>query len=281
VHDPTKVRAYWGHYREVASLNRVVFNGEGPDNALWYEWLPYVRYLVHKGLYGRLVRDVCGHMVRHRRIPLLPTVLRMPRARREAAEWPAFYPDWLNRGLQRRLGLRERWEAGGAGEAEGIAHPLRPHGYRSFGSVAWESHFRCFDAEVTRAPLEVRHPYVDLRLLRFMLAVPAIPWCRAKYLVRRSMAGMLPKEVLSRSKASVCDRDGWPPEIGTETVSPLLAQYVDLQRLAPAVSSTRTGSARYAAWYVFSLNDWLQQFTMDRTPTSKERDDEPSFTTVG
>src|SRR5205814_2079336 len=40
------------------------------------------------------------------------------------------------------------------------------------------------------------------------LAVPALPWCREKYLVRRSMRGVLPTEVLRRPKAPL-DPDPW------------------------------------------------------------------------
>ena len=70
------------------------------------------------------------------------------------------------------------------------------------------------DAATTRAPLEFRYPYFDIRLLRYCLAVPALPWCRAKYLVRRSMRGSLPAEVLTRPKAPL-DPDPLDPRFSS------------------------------------------------------------------
>ena len=49
-------------------------------------------------------------------------------------------------------------------------------------------------------PVEVRHPYLDVRLLRFFLTLPVIPWCRDKAILREAMKDVLPKAVLARKK---------------------------------------------------------------------------------
>src|SRR5206468_9568009 len=102
--------------------------------------------------------------------------------------------------FEARLGLKDRW-AWWLDE-QPSAHFIRPRSSQSFDLPLWQGHFEQFDAASTRQPLEVRHPFVDLRILRFMLAVPAMPWCRQKYLERRALRGMLPAEVLWRSKST-------------------------------------------------------------------------------
>jgi asparagine synthase (glutamine-hydrolysing) len=57
------------------------------------------------------------------------------------------------------------------------------------------------DAANTGAPTDIVHPYWDVRLLRFMLTVPAVPWCREKYLIRRALRGLVPEAVRLRPKA--------------------------------------------------------------------------------
>jgi len=138
-------------------------------------------------------------MAAHRRVPLLPTLLRTAAAPRSGQAPPVDFPEWLRPELVARLHLRERW----AEQCRGAApiHPIRPRGYRSFGDPLWQDYF--VDAAETRTAVEYRHPFVDLRLLRYMLRVPALPWCRAKYLLRRSQRGALPEIVLRRPKAPV------------------------------------------------------------------------------
>ena len=43
-------------------------------------------------------------------------------------------------------------------------------------------------------------PLLDLRVLRFVLRLPTVPWCVDKYLARRAMANRLPEAVVRRPK---------------------------------------------------------------------------------
>ena len=104
-----------------------------------------------------------------------------------------------------------------------LRHPTRPKGYASFGTPLWQSLFESMDPSHTEAPMEFRHPFVDLRLLRYMLAVPPMPWCRRKHLIREAMREILPDEVLDRDKSPLqsdpvfqaARRFGIPPLIPT------------------------------------------------------------------
>ena len=43
-------------------------------------------------------------------------------------------------------------------------------------------------------------PFFDLRVLMYLLAIPPLPWCDNKEVLRSAMAGSLPDAVRSRRK---------------------------------------------------------------------------------
>jgi asparagine synthase (glutamine-hydrolysing) len=245
-------------YQRVAQFSPVCFYGEGPDNALTFEWRPYLAYLARNRRWGRLASDVVGHIVRHRRVPLVPTIPRMIRERRQRSERQTSFPHWLQPAFSSRLGLRERWEERQRRRA-GTLHPTKPRAYDSFTGLNWERLFRSHDAELTRAPLEVRNPYVDLRFLRFLLRVPAVPWCRSKYLMRQAMKGELPAAVLRRPKSSLSADPWWagvrmlglPPFASSE----LGREYVD-STLVPCDAGPNPASF-WCCFQTRTLNRWL------------------------
>ena len=115
-------------------------------------------------------------------------------------------------------------------------HPLRPQAYRSFEHPLWEYLFSQSDAEAMSAPAEIRHPFVDLRLLRYMLAVPAIPWARDKYLLRRAMRRSIARPSAAAAKVPVERRSamgGRAPAWLARHCSPKLGleKYVDPTRV--------------------------------------------------
>src|SRR5207249_2248040 len=215
IHTPEAVINPWNmaadleEYRSVAPHSRVVFYGEGPDNALLYEWKPYISYLVRNRRFARLLADIGMHMIRHRRIPLVSTVPRIVKDWMERDQWLLPFPDWLNASFASRMRLRQRWDDHAQRGARLPSHPVRPIAYWSFHTPLWEALFRRMDAQETAAPIEIRHPFLDLRVLRYMLAVPTIPWCRAKYLERRAMRTALPLSVLRRPKSPLKGEPYW------------------------------------------------------------------------
>ena len=83
----------------------------------------------------------------------------------------------LNPTFVSRLRLGERWDERNKLATEACPHTLRPELPFLQGPL-WERMFRQLDAETVGVAAETRYPFVDLRLLRYMLAIPAIPWCR-------------------------------------------------------------------------------------------------------
>ena len=75
-------------------------------------------------------------------------------------------------------------------------HPFNPKAYHALNSGLFGEVEELCDPCWTRVPLETRNPFLDRRLCRFLLRIPAIPWAMHKHLLRKSQAGILPEEIL-------------------------------------------------------------------------------------
>ena len=244
---------------QIGRYSRVFLQGEGPDNAFSVEWKPYVSYLIRQRRYGRLFVDSCSYLATHRRIPFWGKIsAAFRKAEYDGPAGPSF-PSWINKNLESRLGLRARWES--YYSPPPALHPVRPLNYALLHIPGeFQDMFRSHDPEVTQSPVEVRYPFMDLRLLRFLLTVPPIPWCRAKYLLRRSMKGKLPDAVLRRPK------EGMPTEMLMERIergrtalvktAPEFATYVDAHMLP--IKASESMWAAGGIMLARLLNHWLQ-----------------------
>lgn len=180
-------------YRRVQAFSRVTFTGDGADPALIHPADDLWRQLAR----GRLDRVglYLWRSFQERRLP--PLGLRTAwLERQQRKRWRQSFPPWLRGDWVARLGLEERWrqirfpegEVGERGEA--LASLVDP---------IWVAVFEAEDPGSSGFLLERRHPFFDLRLLRFSLALPA-PWCRGKGLLRQAVGDLLPSEVLHRPK---------------------------------------------------------------------------------
>jgi asparagine synthase (glutamine-hydrolysing) len=257
---PTSLAAGMTDFHETASYSRVALYGEGPDNALSYEWRSYIGYLLRHKRWRRLLYDLGTHAVLHRRVPLLSSLPRLIwqwQVERDSDAAP-FFPDWFNPEFEKSLQLRTRWEQFRLDPH--FAHPIRPRGYASFDQPLWQAMLESFDVAQTGSPLEVRHPFLDLRILRFLLAIPALPWCRSKYVMRRTMRGVLPELVLRREKAPLV-RDAWQERVmerGLPSLDPTctLDRYIDTKRLMR--TQVRAPASFWIDFRTRSLNYWLR-----------------------
>ncbi len=243
-------------YRSLAEHGRVFFYGEGPDNALTYEWRSHLAYLARGRRWTRLIRDTFQHAIAHRRI--LPVSAILSNRKRSAGEASkAGFPPWLDDAFASRTNARDRWET--MRSSADSPHPVRPVGFQSFASPLWQRMFESVDPGFTEAPVEYRHPYVDLRLLRYMLSVPSLPWCRRKYLMRQAMRNNLPGEVLRRDKVPLFESPVFQAarQTGMQPLVPTgdLFKYVDPRK----VPDTMAGDAS-EFWLNLRpvvLNHWL------------------------
>jgi asparagine synthase (glutamine-hydrolysing) len=219
-------------YRWLAEHGRVFLYGEGPDNALKFEWQHYLRYLARGRRWSRLIRDIFQHVLAHRRVVPMSTILSFGKGAAESYE-PEF-PPWLNDEFAARTDARVRWET--IRSARNSSHLVRPAAFHSFATPMWQYLFESRDPGYTEAPVEIWHPYLDLRVLRYMLSVPTIPWCRRKHLLRMAMRKMLPEEVLRRDKAGLAGNPIFQTfrRTGMEPIVPCgeLSRYVDPRKVS-------------------------------------------------
>ena len=70
----------------IAGHSRVALYGEGPDNAMHYEWKAYARYELEHLHIGRLLRDVVSFPLIFHDFPIRKTILNALRKRNQKPE---------------------------------------------------------------------------------------------------------------------------------------------------------------------------------------------------
>ena len=184
---------------EMAKEALVWFYGEGPDNALTFEWRAYLRWLWMRRDWRRFGDTVVWCLGGKQARPWHALVRRGALLLRKDESGSSGAPhQWLDDAFVKKLELAARSQE--APNADASPHPWRPRALASFNSSVWPRFLEKFDPSVSGAPIEWRHPYLDLRVLNFLLSVPPVPWARRKLLIRQAMKDALPREVLSRDK---------------------------------------------------------------------------------
>jgi asparagine synthase (glutamine-hydrolysing) len=172
------------------------------------------------------------------------------------------FPPWLEPGFVERYNLGGRWRE--LQESPKTAHPLHPDAFAGLSSKFWSSTLENEDAGWTGAPVELRAPLLDQRLLRFLLRVPPVPWCMEKELLREVMRGMLPEEVRTRPKTpllgdlikQLIESKRWSPRPLPEPAAEL-RKFVDWERLDTTLLRA-AGSTLWVGLRAVSLGYWLK-----------------------
>lgn len=188
---------------EMAKEASVWFFGEGPDNALTFEWNAYIRWLWSNSEWRRACAAGIWCLFGRKSRAWHAIMLRGATMWRKADTEGPQPSDWLNVEFVKRMELAQTSE-----EPRGLGkspHPWRPRALASFSDPIWPQFLEAFDETLTGAPIEYRHPFLDLRVLTFLLSVPPVPWARRKLLIREAMKDALPIEVLSRDKAPLIE----------------------------------------------------------------------------
>lgn len=196
-----------GMVRQFAQIARhapVVLSGEGSDNLMEFEPWPYLRDLWQTGCRIRAGRELAEHVFVRFRAPdgLGGPLRRITHLASRLKEDKPEFPRWLNPDFVAALKLRERWPE----PKNGIpwnAHPYHPRAYASLFFPEWSYMFEREDAAFTRALVEVRYPFLDLRLVNYLLAIPAMPWFFRKFLLREAVRGRIPESIRRRPKRGV------------------------------------------------------------------------------
>jgi len=264
--------------RRLAAHGRVALNGEDPDTLL----APATLTQMLSGLpASEVVGDVARFVLSRRTLPPLGLGV-MTRVRRTLGRQPhsAGLPPWVPPALDRRFHLRERLAGRARESARGptaTEHRYRPAVLEALRSPIWPWFLESLDPGVTGVPLEVGFPFLDLRLVEYLLAVPPLPWCHRKHILRASMRGRLPSEILGRRKTPLQGDpytlrlrtgqarfvDGFRPE-------PELANFVDTSRIPSLGTELASGDADVHL-RPLALNHWLRH----RRPLDRPERNDP------
>jgi asparagine synthase (glutamine-hydrolysing) len=186
-------------FQEIAAHCRVALSGEGSDNLMHFKMWPYVADLRCNADWRRLLRELSQYAWR-RPFPWRGLLVRLQGlfGKGETAARP--FPKWIAPDFAKRLDLPARWRAGQPRPAPPQRHPIHPAAHASLYLPQWTRMFELENPGVTKCPVELRYPFLDLRVVEYLLAIPPFPWFFQKTLLRRAMAGLVLDSVRLRPK---------------------------------------------------------------------------------
>ena len=187
--------------RSISADCRVLLSGEGSDNLMDFQMWPYAGDLRRRGEWRRLLTELANY-IWVRPFPWRGIRARFLRLFGKEPGMPAF-PEWISRDFAKDLKLKERWKEWGMHPNLPLEHPIHPRAHASLSLPQWTHMFEQENAGVTRFPVETRYPFLDLRIVNFLLALPPFPWFFQKMLLREAMTGRLPESVRMRPKTPV------------------------------------------------------------------------------
>ncbi|HTQ81298.1 MAG TPA: asparagine synthase-related protein, partial [Thermoanaerobaculia bacterium] len=188
---------------------RVLLTGQGGDDLLSGSPRTCLRRLQRGDfrVLSELVRDarerrhdVSRVLYRGFLQPLLPTGVDRALHRLAGRELPPEIPTWISPPFARRTGLRER-----------VRRPPAPRRFRdaerqdlyagALGQHGGSEAVSWYDCLAARRGIEVRHPFLDVGIVEYLLAIPPDQLYRVgqyKPLLKGALRGILPEEIRRR-----------------------------------------------------------------------------------
>jgi asparagine synthase (glutamine-hydrolysing) len=133
-------------------------------------------------------------------------------------------PVWINRAFARRTGLIER-------AVRHQAHILQERPQQLLTGASWSHVLSWGDPGQSGFPIDVRHPFLDVRLLEHVLRMPP-PMLRGKAVLREAMSGLLPEAVLERPKVVL----GNGPAVAERQHKAIIQRYDGLLASVPQIA---------------------------------------------
>jgi len=245
---------------------RVLLTGDGGDEILRAEGAPFLRYLASRFGKARAAWVALHFLLSQRRLPALGAGLRTGLLGLMGKRpLPPVFPSWIVPEYEKRFGLRKRFSELTA--KPWSRHPCHPWSYaklQRFIPPLMEGQ----DATFSGHPVEARGPFLDRRLIRFLLRLPPIPWYMEKELLRRAQRGFLPDKIRTRPKAYQQDQlqlhiaaGKWAPKAPRRRPA-ALESLVDWPRLDELLT-TATANELYLHLSPLLLALWLNAVEKD------------------
>lgn len=189
---------------------RVLLTGHGGDDLLWGSRLVYADRLRRGD--PRAVLEVLQAASAHRQAwswivyhhlvqPLLSPAGDRALRRLTGKDQGSNLPDWIDAGFARRTGLTDRMQET---PPRRFPEAARQALYDHLRQTPWDRSAFWYDQHAADFGIEVRHPFLDRRLIEFLVSIPPAQLFRAdlsKRLLRQAMIGFLPETVrLRRAK---------------------------------------------------------------------------------
>lgn len=257
-------------YRRVAQSGaRVVLSGYGGDDVLRGKAGPYLVNLLKRGRFVSATAQLVRQIWNSGKLPALGFGIRSGiSARLGRHRLDDTVPIWLRTSFVEPLGLKDRLRA--LQSKPQSEHPNHPRAYAMLSGSFWPNVLEGEDAAWSGVPVEARAPLLDRRMTRFLLRLPALPWCMDKELVRRAMVGRLPIETLKRAKTPLVEdpvllqlrKRQWRPEVPTE-LSTKVRDIVDRELLEKSSQSETEEPLSFLR--PITLDRWLKTIEKKRS----------------
>lgn len=261
-------------FRVIALDCRVALSGEGSDNLMYFQMIPHLKQLVRTREFRHAVADFF-HYVSIRSFPWRG--LRRLAGRIVGIDplIPSF-PEWIAPDFARRCDLKQRWKDWNRLPVPKTAHPTLPKALASLALPQWLQLFELTDPGVTQYPVEVRYPFLDLRVVNYLLAIPPFPWAFKKRILREAMSGHLPDSIRLRRKTPlmgdpVLKKLRLPESVWIDEVTwyDEIDRYINRSALLP-LTKQKNSAQTSLAMRPLCLNFWLQSRSRVRYKLSVE-----------
>lgn len=252
-------------YRTYRQSGRVVLTGAAADNLLRYPASPAIFFQENP---WKLLGNIFHMYTLYKSIPSLGTGIRSKwRGSRQAKDTvvaPYPYPSWLNKDFEQQLDLKDCWAKVWGARKNTLFCSRQTLLQESLIHPDWCTDDITTDSHFTFP--EQRDPFLDLRLLEFILALPPLPWLFHKHILRQAMSGMLPEQVIKRPKTPLgmlhcsllksCDKelvDEW-------RIRPEIEHCVERSAIPKLADNACDPAASYTHMRPLLLNKWLTGF---------------------
>lgn len=231
----------------------VVLTGIGvPDILLRQSRRWHLSRLVQTGKLGALVREAGRYAVlRLREWHLNTRTGYSP----EPSE-PSHLLSHLSSNFLERVNVRSRIQAKDQSPLVSGSHPVHavPH-HAIQRDDTWMFLIGDQDPNAFGFPIDIRHPFLDLRLIDFVLGLPPSPWVFEKRILRTSVQDLLPPSILRRPKAPL-----GAPLLESYSGPPIQSASLSRAHALGLVQSSRiqsSGIEQPALFRLLAFEQWL------------------------